>query len=77
LTIEGIERELNMLKSAAILRGFRGSPALDVAAAADIISRVGALLRSQPSIREIDLNPVIIYPRGEGALALDALIVIS
>jgi acyl-CoA synthetase (NDP forming) len=77
LTVEGIERELNMLKSAAILRGFRGSPALDVAAAADIISRVGALLRSQPSIREIDLNPVIIYPRGAGALALDALIVIS
>jgi acyl-CoA synthetase (NDP forming) len=77
LTVEGIERELNLLKSAAILRGFRGSPALDVAAAADIISRVGALLRAQPSIREIDLNPVIIYPRGEGALALDALIVIS
>lgn len=77
LTVEEIERELNLLKSAAILRGFRGSPALDVAAAAAIISRVGALLESQPSIREIDLNPVIIYPRGEGALALDALIMIG
>jgi acyl-CoA synthetase (NDP forming) len=77
LTVEGIERELNMLKSAAILRGFRGSPALDVAAAAVIIARVGALLCSQPAIGEIDLNPVIVYPRGEGALALDALIIMG
>jgi acyl-CoA synthetase (NDP forming) len=77
LPVEEIERQLNLLKSAPILRGFRGSPALDVAAAAAMISRVGALLESQPSIREIDLNPVIIYPRGEGALALDALIVVG
>jgi len=60
-----------------LLRGFRGSPVLDVAAAADIISRVAAVLRAEPSIREIDLNPVIIYPQGEGAIALDALVVVG
>jgi len=27
-----------------------------------------------PGIREIDLNPVMVYPRGDGAIALDALI---
>ena len=77
LTIAGIVRELGLLKSAALLRGFRGSPVLDVAAAADIISRVAAVLRAEPSIREIDLNPVIIYPQGEGAIALDALVVVG
>jgi acetate---CoA ligase (ADP-forming) len=65
---------LYSLRSGALLRGFRGSPALDVDAVAQIIERVGAVLRAEPSIREIDLNPVVIYPAGKGAVALDALI---
>ena len=75
LGLESIVRQFHLLKSSALLRGLRSSPPLDVAAAAHIISRVGAVLRSEPSIREIDLNPVIIYP--DGALALDALILIG
>ena len=58
-------------------RGFRGSPALDIIAVARIIARIAAVLRAQPSIREIDLNPVILYPEGESAIALDALVVID
>jgi len=27
-----------------------------------------------PEIAEVDLNPVIVYPQGEGLVALDALI---
>lgn len=77
LTIPAIVRELNLLKSAALLRGFRGSPALDIEAVARIISRLGQLVLAEPSIREIDLNPVIVYPVGEGAVALDALMLIA
>lgn len=78
LTVEAIMRELNLLKSAAILRGFRGSPALDVEAVARVIATLGRVLLSEPAIREIDLNPVIVYPegvypRGQGVIALDAL----
>jgi acetate---CoA ligase (ADP-forming) len=58
----------------ALLRGFRGSPALDVPAVAQIIATVGRVLRTEPDIRELDLNPVIVYP--EGAVALDALMLI-
>ena len=36
--------------------------------------RLGRLLRGTPAIREIDLNPVVVYPKGQGAVALDALI---
>jgi len=32
-------------------------------------------MRSAPDIQEIDINPVVVYPEGQGALALDALIV--
>ena len=77
LTPDGFARELQLLKSAPLLRGFRGSPPLDIAAVADLISRVAALLRAEPDILEIDLNPVIVYANGEGAIALDALLVLA
>jgi acyl-CoA synthetase (NDP forming) len=74
LSRDAILAELGKLKSAAILAGYRGSPALDVGAVADIIVALGRVLAGTPAIREIDLNPVIVYPQGQGAVALDALI---
>jgi acyl-CoA synthetase (NDP forming) len=74
LAATAIAQELYALKSGALLRGFRGSPPLDVAAVAQIIAAVGGLLLAEPSLREIDLNPVIVYPAGDGAIALDALL---
>ncbi len=77
LTQEAVEAELMQLKSAALLAGYRGSPALDVPALAALIVKVGQVLRAEPSIREIDLNPVILHPQGEGVVALDALMLVD
>ncbi|MBB3360459.1 MULTISPECIES: acetate--CoA ligase family protein [unclassified Novosphingobium] len=77
LTQEAVEAELMQLKSAALLAGYRGSPALDVPALAALIVKVGQVLRAEPSIREIDLNPVILHPMGEGVVALDALMLVD
>ncbi|HEY7890368.1 MAG TPA: acetate--CoA ligase family protein [Steroidobacteraceae bacterium] len=70
-----IIEELCRLQCGALLRGYRGSPALDLEALADLIVRLGQVLSHIASIREIDLNPVIAYPLGQGVIALDALIV--
>lgn len=70
-----IVRELGLLKSAAILHGFRGSPALDVDAVAQMVATLGRIMLAEPCIREIDLNPVMVYPCGQGVVALDALMV--
>ena len=75
LSRDAIIAELHQLKSAALLRGFRGSPALDVEAAADIVAKIATLVAAEPRIAEIDVNPVVVYPQGQGAVALDALIV--
>jgi acyl-CoA synthetase (NDP forming) len=72
-----IAKELNKLKSSPLLRGFRGEPAVDVNAAAEIVAQVGRLIQSDSRIREIDVNPVVVYPEGEGAVALDGLIYID
>jgi acetate---CoA ligase (ADP-forming) len=77
MTREAIMAELLSLKQAALLKGYRGAPALDVGAVADLIAKVGQLLLGEPGIRELDLNPVIVYPQGQGAVALDALMLVD
>lgn len=69
---ETIIAELGKLRMGKLLTGFRGSQPLDLGAVADTVSALGALLLAKPEIREIDLNPLVVYPRG--AVALDALI---
>lgn len=77
MTAEAVEAELMKLKSAAILTGYRGAPALDVPALAQLIVTLGRVLRAEPSIREVDLNPVILHPKGQGVVALDALMLVE
>ena len=74
MTESEVLAELGRLKSAALLSGWRGAPALDVAALAALIVKVARLLHSEPRLAELDLNPVILYPSGQGVIALDALI---
>jgi acyl-CoA synthetase (NDP forming) len=63
------------LRAAKLLQGFRGAPPTDVEAAAEIAWRIGQLMIKEPRIREIDVNPILAHGVGEGATALDALIV--
>ena len=77
LTPAEIERELAGLRCSALFRGFRGSPALDTPAVAHIVAALGSWMLAEPRIREIDINPLVIFPCGEGAVALDALISID
>lgn len=72
-----IVEALHSLRLGALLKGYRGAPAADVGAAAKVISKVGAIIANNPRILEIELNPVRVHPKGQGATALDALIVIG
>lgn len=69
----GIVEALGRLKGAALLRGLRGAPAVDVAGVARIVAQVGALMRATPAVTEIDINPLVAYP--DRVVALDALVV--
>jgi acyl-CoA synthetase (NDP forming) len=72
-----IVEALGRLKGVALMRGSRGSAPVDIAAVADIANTVGGLMQGSPEIAELEINPLVVYPEGEGALALDALIVRS
>jgi acyl-CoA synthetase (NDP forming) len=62
------------VKGAAILRGFRGSPPADTEGLSDILVAVSRLLSGNASIRNIDINPVIVGEKGRGCTVVDAKI---
>ena len=72
---DGIATEIAKLRGAKLLHGARGGEPADVAALARTTARIGALIRATPAISEIDINPLLVLPNGQGVLALDALIV--
>jgi acyl-CoA synthetase (NDP forming) len=69
--------EIGKLKAAKLLGPFRGQPTRDVAAIADVVVKLGALMRANPEIAEVDINPLVVYGEGQGVIALDALFVVS
>ena len=60
-----------------VLEGFRGSPPRDLDALKKVILGVSRMMVEVGEIAELDLNPVILYPRGEGALIVDARIILG
>ena len=67
---------LDQLKGAALLGAVRGAPPADRAALAELIATLSCFAADHAElIEEIDLNPVIVHPQGEGVTVVDALIV--
>ena len=63
------------IRGAALLQGARGQPPADIAALAQMLSRLSVFAAGAgPRLRSIDLNPVLALPDGQGAFALDAVI---
>lgn len=77
LTEEDIHRMISKLKGYPLLDGYRGRERADVRAYVHMIQKVEAMMGKEESILELDLNPVILKPQGEGCVAVDARIVIK
>ncbi len=65
---------LRAVRSFALLDGYRGAPKADVAAVQDVTLRLSALATACPEIAELDLNPLMVLPAGQGAVAVDCRI---
>jgi acetyltransferase len=76
---DGLARGMiHRLKAREILLGARGEPAADIDALARLLVNLSELaVAHAASIREIDLNPVLVYPAGHGVVAVDALVVVE
>jgi acyl-CoA synthetase (NDP forming) len=73
---ESAREMIGEVRGAALLNGYRGRPALDVAALADTLARISQLAADHADrIAEIDVNPLFV--RENGVIAADALIVLK
>jgi acetyl-CoA synthetase (ADP-forming) len=63
------------IKGYRVLEGFRNQPPADIDSLVDILMHVSNLLTDHPDLREIDLNPIIVYRKG--AKAVDARMILD
>jgi acetate---CoA ligase (ADP-forming) len=76
-SIQEAEGMLSEIRAHALLDGVRGKPAVDKEAIVEALLRVGQLVQDFPEIAEIDINPLTVYPRGQGAVAIDMRLVLD
>ncbi len=66
------------VRGAKLLDGFRGAPKADVEALADALVRLSHLaVHLEGVVAEIDVNPLMVLPAGQGVKAVDALVVLK
>jgi acetate---CoA ligase (ADP-forming) len=74
--VEEARAMIDEVKGRILLTGLRGQPPADEDALAEAVARLSVYAaRYADAIESIDINPFVVMPRGQGALALDALIV--
>lgn len=64
-------------KTYKILDGFRGGPIYDTPAISDCLKRLSQLVKDFEEIKELDINPLIVYERGKGCKIVDARIILK
>jgi acyl-CoA synthetase (NDP forming) len=70
------ERMLRSLRAWPLLEGVRGEAAADIEAVMALMESLSMMVEGAAgAVREIYLNPVFVYPRGKGAVIIDALVV--
>ena len=68
---------LSELRGSGVFAGVRGGPALDADAVVEALVALSHFAwQFRDRIAEIDINPVMVRPRGKGAIAVDALVVL-
>ncbi|MGD9476076.1 acetate--CoA ligase family protein [Shinella sp. G-2] len=70
-----IRAAISGLKIAKLLNGYRGAPKGDIDALVAAVASAASYVVSNASIiEELDVNPVMVLPAGDGVVAADALI---
>jgi acetyl-CoA synthetase (ADP-forming) len=75
LTKEDAKEMITNLKAFPLLNGYRGSKPADIDALVEVICNVSKMILDNPEIKELDLNPVMAYPKG--SKCVDARIILE
>lgn len=64
-------------RAGKLLKGMRGAQPADLEAVVEVIMRLGQLGLDFPAILEAEVNPLLVFPQGQGALALDGRVILK
>lgn len=71
-----VESMITGIRAYRLLEHFRGKPARDKQMIKESIHRLSRLVTDFPEFDEIDINPLLVYEEGKGALVIDARILL-
>ncbi len=76
LSVEEADAMIRDIRSFPLLRGVRGEAPADIEGILDGLLRLSQMAIDFPEIIEADINPLLVCPEGQGAVAVDARITI-
>ena len=68
---------ISEIRAFSLLKGLRGEKPVDMDTIAECLLRLSQMVVDFPEITELDINPLSVKARGEGAVAIDARILIK
>lgn len=71
------ETMIGEIRARALLDGVRGEPPVDKEILVETLMKVGQLVQDFPDITELDINPFMLYERGQGGTAIDMRLVLK
>jgi len=70
-------RMIRQIKGYKLLEGFRGKPKSDIGTLEQAMVRLSDMATAHPEIKELDINPLLAHPEGEGATVADCRIILE
>ena len=77
LSEKDIESMVAETMAGKLLNGYRGAPVADFEALYKVIAQLSQLAIEHHEINEIEINPLIVYPQGQGVMAIDSRMILK
>ncbi len=77
LSYKEILRMIKETKAYPLLLGNRNLPKKDIKTLVSLIATIGEIVLNIPEIKEIEINPLMVFDEGEGVTALDIRVIIE
>lgn len=74
ITRDEAREMISEIKAYPLLKGYRNTPPADIEAIADILLNTSRLVSDFPEIKELDLNPIMVYEHGAKAVDIRILL---
>jgi acetate---CoA ligase (ADP-forming) len=71
LTRNGARNMVRAIKGYKLLTGYRGAPRTDIAIIERMLVGLSAMVLNHPEIKELDINPLLVHPEGQGVTVAD------